>query len=419
MQRPYYFIFLLLFMIVSISSAADLYQQGVELMKENKYSEATTVFEQYLATDSTNAKAYYNLGLAYGNLDIKPKALAAWLRAVALNPNFEQAHFNLGLLYIQPNAYHTSEATTEFLTVIRINPKNSKAYYHLAIGYHRLGMYPQALQQLDTALKLKPDLTSALELKLLVYQSMQNYPAAIQIGESFYQKNTTDKYRLVLFNLYMLYGGELRSQHQYESAVSQFYSAQKLEPNHPQVQYELALTNAALGRTQNAETLFEYVLSKDPTSPSLLNNVANFYADNGIKLDRATLLIDSALRLNSSEDDMQALVYRDSKGWIEFKKGNYQSAYSIYSTVLEKLIAPYQPEPGLKESDLQAFLVTQPNYNLFPVVIQVRYHLALAAWQLDKKDESRQILDQIVGLATNDPAALEWIQKAKDWIGNK
>lgn len=405
-----------LFILLSISESADLYQQGIDLLKQQKYAEATTVLEQYIAEDSTNPKAYYNLGLAYVNLEKHPQALAAWQRAVALNPNFEEAHFNLGLLYIQPNAFHTSEATTEFLTVIKINPNNYKAYYHLAIGYQRLAMHKQALQQLDTALKLKPDLIPALELKLLVYESMQNYPAAIQIGESFYRKSKTEKYKHVLFNLYLLNGIELRNQNQFESSLSQLYLAQKLESNHPQVQYELALTNAAMGRTQNAEMLFDFVLKRDPQSTSLLNNIANFYADNGIKLDRATLLIDSAIRLSPSEDDMQVLAYKDSKGWIEFKKGNYESAYSIFSKVLEKLIAPYQPEPNLKESDLKAFLVTQPNYNVFPEVIQVRYHIALAAWYLDKKDESRQLLKQIAAISSLDPSANTWIQKAKIWL---
>ena len=419
-MRKYLFTLIIaLFILLSISSAADLYQQGIELLKQQKYAEATAVFEQYLATDSTNAKAYYNLGLAYANVNKITAAVDAWKKAILINPDFEEAHYNLGLIYNRPDAYHTPEAIQEFQTVLKLNPNNYKAAYQLAGAYFRLGNHADAIQELDKSLAINPEFLAARSLKVSAYQMVRNYSAAITEAKLILQKENNEANKSVLFNLYLTYGTILRTEKKYQAALTELYIAQKMVSNHPQVQYELANTYAALGQLQNAETLFEYVLARDPNSLILLNNIAYFYADNNIKLDRATLLIDSAIRILPIDNEAMVWVLLDTKGWIEFRLGNYENAYILLGKGLNKLIEPYQPEPGLNEKDLAAFLAVQPNYELFPEVMQVRYHLALVAWQLDKKEECRQVLDQIIAVNTSDPAGLEWQQKAKDWLGEK
>ncbi|MCX7920355.1 MAG: tetratricopeptide repeat protein [bacterium] len=401
------------------SAIQNLYNQGIELLKQEKYAEATTVFEQYLTTDSTNAKAYYNLGLAYVYLEKYDNAVAAWKKAIELDPEFEAAYYNLGLVYIHPQAYRTQEAINTFQTVVKLNPKNYKAYYQLAVGYHRIGKYQEALQALDTVLQLKPDLTTATEFKIQIYQTLRDYPSAIQLADTLYRKAKTEQNKAMLFNLYVAYGIQLRNQNKYNESVSQLYTAQKLVPDHPQVFYELANTYSLMGRINSAEMLYEYCLARDPKSPTLLNNLAYFYAENGFNLDRATLLIDSALRLVSAEPDSNPTAYLDTKGWIELKKGNYLEAYNHFQTVLDTLIAPYQPEPGLNEKELEAFLAVQPNYAAFPEVMQARYQLALSAWYCGKNKEARDLLNQILAVSTEEPAAVAIQQKVKTWLGEK
>jgi tetratricopeptide (TPR) repeat protein len=407
--------------LYSFSTAVEsgLYQQGIDLIKKTQFAEATTVLEQYLATDSTNAKAYYNLGLAYVNLKKYDDAVAAWQKAIELNPKFEEAHYNLGLVYIMPDAYHTSDATTEFLAVLNLNPNNYKARFQLATGYIRLGLYDSAIKELDKVIQLKPDLLGARKLRLQLYEMTANFPAAMQEAQWLFQKDKTDINKAIIFNLHLNYGVALRMQKKYPDAISELYRAQKLFPDHLQVHYELANTYTAMGQLQKAETLYQQVLSRDPKNPNLLNNIALFYTDHQYKLDQATILIDSALQLVPQDQESAKRSFLDTKGWIEYGQGNYPGAYSKFSTILEQLIAPYQPDPMIDEKDRAAFLAIQPNYNAFPEVILARYHLALAASKIGEKEQSRNLLEQIIAVTAQDPVSQDIQQKAKDWLGVK
>jgi tetratricopeptide (TPR) repeat protein len=176
------------------------------------------------------------------------------------------------------------------------------------------------------------------------------------------------------------------------------------------------VTYTAMGNLHEAESFYELALSHDPKNPNLLNVIANFYAEHTSKFNRATVLIDSALQLIPAENKVLPCVFLDTKGWIEYCQGNYAGAYSIFSTGLDKLLALYQPSPMINEKERETMLMASPNYAASPEVIRIRYHLALAAWHLGNKEQSRDLIGQILAVTPEFPTAIEWQQKARAWL---
>src|SRR5512138_2890525 len=60
-------------------------------------------------------------------------------QAIALQPDFAMAHYNLGRIYELQNRF--SPAINAFKHAVLLNPALAAAYHHLGISYNRIGRY--------------------------------------------------------------------------------------------------------------------------------------------------------------------------------------------------------------------------------------------------------------------------------------
>lgn len=115
----------------------------------DKSAEVTTRLERFAREYPNNAAAnyYYALSLrgrSVGRLDpvTGKKAQELLERSVKLNPDFADAHFELGLLY--EDKAEDGKAIEEYRTAIQLEPQPSKFHYRLARVYRRDGNSPLA-----------------------------------------------------------------------------------------------------------------------------------------------------------------------------------------------------------------------------------------------------------------------------------
>lgn len=72
-------------------AADDSYQKGLRFYQEQNFTEAQTQFTDVLAKEPDNKFALYNWGLASYKLSQRGRAVAAWRRALTLDPNYTPA----------------------------------------------------------------------------------------------------------------------------------------------------------------------------------------------------------------------------------------------------------------------------------------------------------------------------------------
>lgn len=105
---------------------------------------------------------YFNLGMALGDMDDMEGALAAFDRAVAINPRNAENHFGKGLMAWSSG--HDAMAERAFLKVVTLSPGHVDAHLMLARLYLDESRWPDARRQLEAVLEREPGNPEALEL---------------------------------------------------------------------------------------------------------------------------------------------------------------------------------------------------------------------------------------------------------------
>jgi tetratricopeptide (TPR) repeat protein len=96
------------------------------------------------------------------------EAISECKKAIALDPMYAKAYFNLGSAY--GNKGMMEEAIAKFKQAITINPKYSKAYYSLALAYYSEGNYKLSIEYFDRAKQLGANVNPKIAEQLQPYR---------------------------------------------------------------------------------------------------------------------------------------------------------------------------------------------------------------------------------------------------------
>jgi tetratricopeptide (TPR) repeat protein len=110
-------------------SAFKLYNQGVDLMRGKKFAAAQAKFEQ----------------------------------AIRQNPNFAEAHNNLGFTLRQQGPQNYSKALQHYNKAIQLKPSMAETYEYRGVLFAKMGRKADAERDLVTLKKLNPKLAGELQ----------------------------------------------------------------------------------------------------------------------------------------------------------------------------------------------------------------------------------------------------------------
>lgn len=136
-------------------SLGDLFMAKGDLDKAIKtYCDGITI-------DADNFMAYAKAGLALWEKDYIEEALVSLHKAIELNPDFEVAQNNLGVVYLD-GVGTPNESIQYFLNAIDINPNYTLAYFNTARAYQAMSEQTTAAEYYQMALDLN-NITHELE----------------------------------------------------------------------------------------------------------------------------------------------------------------------------------------------------------------------------------------------------------------
>ena len=181
------------------SAAYDAYMRGmVKVSSENPpdNQDAIKLFEQAVATDPTFASAYAELSRAY---TIKARYVAsdaerkksyedaevAVDKALAINPNLAEGHFARGLMLWTPyKRFPHAQAIQSYRRAIELDPNFDEAHHQLGFVYLHIGMLDKAQQEIEKALAINPGNTLARYRLGVIDMCRAKYAEAFQIFNS-------------------------------------------------------------------------------------------------------------------------------------------------------------------------------------------------------------------------------------------
>ena len=110
-------IFLVIVLFSYSSLAESNFEKGVTAYKEKKYEEAQALLTSAMEENPTNLAILNNLALTYFERNQKGKALAFWLKALKLDPSFEEAQQGIQFIRakLTPNVFSVKDTDFESL----------------------------------------------------------------------------------------------------------------------------------------------------------------------------------------------------------------------------------------------------------------------------------------------------------------
>jgi tetratricopeptide (TPR) repeat protein len=122
------------------------------------------------------ATAYYDTGRAHFNFKQYTDAIAAYDKAVALNPGYADAYLFMGLAYYYLK--QEGDAIVAYKKAVAIKP-DAVTYYNIGLAHHSLKQYTDAIAAHKKAVAIKPDYARAKHRMGLAYGSLGQYTDAI------------------------------------------------------------------------------------------------------------------------------------------------------------------------------------------------------------------------------------------------
>lgn len=227
------------------------------------------------------------------------------------NPENLRYRYSAGLLAYEDHQY--SQAYRHLKKVVKLNPDSHSAYYYMGLSALHQDLPEQALGYLQQVRKGEDRLNAfALLLDL-------EKPDKDQRKAYFHQlRHQNEDLTAEIFSLEVQY---LQDIGEIEYAISSYQEALIQHPNNISLLYGYALLAQSLHQFNTTEAMLQRIIDIEPNHINALNALGYSYAEQGINLQRAELLIRKALAL-----DPENAAIIDSLGWVSYRLGHLRQS---------------------------------------------------------------------------------------------
>lgn len=199
-------------------------ERGFEAMTALRPDEAAEAFKQAIYINPEDAPSYYGLGMALSRVSHSPESqkapavIAAFSRAVKLDPKYTEAWRERGVLYGTQKQW--DKAIADATKVVALEPKDPVRFIERAQYYAAKGAHDKAAADALRAALLKPEEREYWEYLSLEQYHAGRYDAAVKSAHrALDQDDARNVARLVLAYIY-------GRRDQTEKAVQQIKEAQ-------------------------------------------------------------------------------------------------------------------------------------------------------------------------------------------------
>jgi tetratricopeptide (TPR) repeat protein len=233
------------------------------------------------------------------------KALEHFQAALKLKHTEPSVHFKIGRVLLQKEDYRN--AINAFRNALNLNSNMIEAHFELARIFQTLGENERAHQELDQALKLKPDHEDTLKLKVKLLEQNHLYQTALPFLQKLISvSRTAHKHRSTLAEYltklgqhndaiaeyFSLVESDPANRLQYQSKIGQIYYEQRLYSKAIEY-FKMVLQEQGSLRDQESIALVKSQMAASLCNEGVQHFSANDYA-NAIQYYQEALLYDSA-----------------------------------------------------------------------------------------------------------------------------
>lgn len=255
------------------STASEALSRGLAAHRAGRLEEARRLYESALSASPNNPDALHLYGVLLGALGDSTRGAAMLRRAIALQPKFAAAHFNLGCLLQRSGA--NDQAETAFRNALTIQPVFSEALLNLGNLLLMRGAARDSVGFLSRAVAINPALSAAHHSLGLAHEAAGDIVESIAsfTAEATLANGTSDAL-VALADRLLARGDATHAADAYRRALS-------LTPNRSDLHCNLGNALRLLGALVDAEAAYRASLALNPASAPVLNNLGIVLQEQG------------------------------------------------------------------------------------------------------------------------------------------
>ena len=223
---------------------------GNTLKELGRLEEALASHTQAIALKPDFAQAHYNLGNTLKELGRLDEALASYTKAIALKPDYEKDHYNLGNTLKELE--RLDEALASHTQAIALNPDYAEAHTNLGITLQELGRLDDALASHTQAIALKPDYAEAHSNLGNTFKELGRFDDALASHAQAIALKPD------LAEAHSNFGFTLHDLGKFEEAIQFFKKAIELNPNFATAHHNLSYTFLSYGMLKEGLNEYEW-----------------------------------------------------------------------------------------------------------------------------------------------------------------
>jgi tetratricopeptide (TPR) repeat protein len=316
----------------------------------DRHDEAIAAYQRAIELDPKYAHPHNGLGNVYRDLGRHDDAIAAFQRAIELDPKLAAPHHGLGNLYSDLGRH--DEAIAAYQHAIELDPKLAHPHNGLGNVYRALGRHDDAIAAYQHAIELDPKYAHPHNGLGNVYADLGRHDDAIAAYQRAIELDPKDATpHNGLGNVYADIGRHDKAiaayQHaseldpkdahphnglgnvyhalgRHDEAITAFQHASELDPKFAAPHYGLGNVYHALGRHDEAIAAYQHAIELDPKFAYPHNGLGNVYRDLG-RHDDAIAAFQRAIEL-----DPKFAYPHNNLGEIYLRHGRYSDAIAEF-----------------------------------------------------------------------------------------
>lgn len=314
---------------LAISWSTDLLLEKSDVYRlQEKYDDLIGIYREILQVEPGNERVVLGLVNFLLVQSKEDEALAELNRFKERSPDPASVDISLARLYARLEKF---DQAIEILRRSLLKEISPDARYLLAVILTQKEQYEQALTELRMIPRDAEEYENSVILQVRILRFLERPEQAVELLEKAVQDAATrspDMY-VMLAALYQLQDKTDLGRKTFDRALMAF-------PENEDLLYEYGIFLDTAGRADEAISIMEELIRRQPEHGEALNYVGYTWADKSINLDKALEYIERAVELKPDNG-----YILDSLGWVYYRLGRNQEALEVLLEAV--LLSPDDP----------------------------------------------------------------------------